>query len=109
MNSYKDFEVKDWVEDLQFRRWVYQGESDLFFRSYTQNNPSQLSAIEQAREILLSIRGEQDVISETEVKSRVSEILDAIPVVNQQPFLWWKGNWLKIAAILMFSGWKIVW
>ncbi|WP_031528572.1 FecR family protein [Dyadobacter crusticola] len=103
MNSYKDFEVKDWVEDLQFRRWVYQGESDLFFRSYIQNNPSQLPAMEQAREILLSVRGELDVITETEVKSRVSEILDAIPPAAPQPFFWWKANWLKIAAILVLA------
>ncbi|WP_439556613.1 FecR family protein [Dyadobacter sp.] len=103
MNSYKDFEVKDWVEDLQFRRWVYHGESDLFFRSCMQNNAAQVPAMEQAREILLSVRGELDIISEKEVRSRVTEILDAIPADNPQPFLWWKGNWLKVAAILILA------
>jgi ferric-dicitrate binding protein FerR (iron transport regulator) len=103
MNNYKGFEVKDWLDDFQFQRWVYHGESDLFFTNFIQNNPAQLPAMEQAREILLSVRGELDMISESEVKSRVAEILEAIPTASQQPFLWWKGNWLKIAAILILA------
>ncbi|KAA0991230.1 FecR family protein [Dyadobacter aurulentus] len=103
MNNYKGFEVKDWLEDLKFRRWVYHGESDLFFKNFTENNPHQVSVMEEARELLLSVRGKLDVISEADLRSRVNEIMESIPEADQPHFQWWKGNWLKVAAMLILT------
>ncbi|CAG5069975.1 hypothetical protein DYBT9623_02715 [Dyadobacter sp. CECT 9623] len=103
MNNYKDFEVKDWLEDLKFRRWVYQGESDLFFKNIIENNPHQIPVMDQAREILLSVRGELDILTETEVGTRVSEIMESLPGADLPHFQWWKGNWLRIAAMLILA------
>jgi transmembrane sensor len=104
MNNYKDFGIKDWLEDFKFQSWVYHGESEQFWQHFLQNNPQQAANIEQARLILLSVRGNIEPISGEEVKSRVAEILDAIPEAGQQRYLpWWKSNWLKIAAMLLLT------
>lgn len=102
MNNYSDFRVHDWVEDLPFQRWVYRGERDEFWQRFRQEHPGQLGAMEQAREILLAVRGQQEVLSETEVKARVSQILNAIPDEPAiRPLPWWRSNWLKMAAMLI--------
>lgn len=102
MNSYNGFRVQDWVEDLAFQRWVYHGERDEFWNRFRQENPTLHSPMDQAREILLAVRGHQEVLSETEVRSRVGKILNAIPdepAIRQLP--WWRSNWLKIAAMVV--------
>ncbi|NIJ51481.1 FecR family protein [Dyadobacter arcticus] len=110
MNNYKSFEVRDWLEDLKFQRWVYHGESDDFWQNFLRDNPLQVANIELAKETLLSVRGEQDLISEKEVKYRVARILEAIPNEEKEPFLpWWSGNWLRVAAIfLVMTGFGMV-
>jgi hypothetical protein len=70
MNNYKNFKVKDWVDDPDFRKWVYKGERDAFWLSVLENTPSQVENMEQAKEILLSIRGEVNDIPEQELASR---------------------------------------
>ncbi|SEJ31463.1 FecR family protein [Dyadobacter sp. SG02] len=103
MNNYSHFQVKDWLDDAAFQRWVYHGEQDGFWIEFVQNNPGQLSNIEQAREILLAVRGELDALPDSEVKLRVSEILNAIPDEKLRALPWWKSNWLKMAAMLLLA------
>jgi len=104
MNNYNDFEVKDFLEDFGFQNWVYRGESDQSWRTYLTNNPFQLENVEQAKSILLSVRGDLDSISQEEVKSRVSELLDSISEEDKaMRKLWWKGKWLQIAAVLLLA------
>lgn len=103
MNNYSHFQMKDWLDDLAFRRWVYHGEQDDFWQEFVRNNPGQHARIEQARETLLAIRGELDPLPEPEVKLRVSEILDAIQDETLRKLPWWRSNWLKIAAILLLA------
>ncbi|SDH14099.1 FecR family protein [Dyadobacter soli] len=103
MNNYSHFQVKDWLDDLAFQRWVYHGEQDGFWKEFVRNNPGQLANIEQAREILLAVRGELDALPEPEVKLRVSEILNAIPDDKLRALPWWRSNWLKMAAMLLLA------
>lgn len=103
MNNYSHFQVKDWLDDPAFQRWVYHGSQDGFWKEFVQNNPEQLPNIEQAREILLAIRGELDVLPDAEVKLRASEILSAIQDGKLRALPWWKSNWLKMAAMLLLA------
>ncbi|MGV3556630.1 FecR family protein [Larkinella arboricola] len=102
MNNYADFRVTDWVEDGPFRRWVYYGEKAEFWNRFRQEHAGQLAEMDQAREILLAVRGPLEELSETEVKSLVGEILNGIPdEPTIRPLPWWRSNWLKRAAMLL--------
>lgn len=104
MNNYNDFEVKDWLEDQKFQNWVYRGEANWFWLTFLENTPSQRENIEQAKNILLSVRGELASISDEEVKTSVSELLDTISNEdknNKMP--WWKGKWLQVAAVVLLT------
>ncbi|MBO9615472.1 MAG: FecR domain-containing protein [Dyadobacter sp.] len=103
MNNYSHFQVKDWLDDPAFQRWVYHGEQDAFWKEFIPNHPGQQANIEQARELLLAIRGELDALPDSEVKLRVSEILNAIPDEQRRALPWWKSNWLKMAAMLLLA------
>jgi transmembrane sensor len=103
MNNYSHFQVKDWLDDPAFQQWVYHGGQDGFWREFIQDNPAHLTNIEQAREILLAIRGELDALPDAEVKLRVSEILNTIPDDKLHALPWWKSNWLKLAAMLLLT------
>lgn len=103
MNNYSHFQVKDWLDDLAFQRWVYHGEQDVFWQEFIRHHPGQHANIEQARELLLAVRGELDALPDSEVKLRVSEILNAIPDEKLRAWPWWKSNWLKIAAMLLLA------
>ncbi|MFD1140905.1 FecR family protein [Larkinella insperata] len=102
MNSYVDFRVKDWVEDGPFRRWVYHGEKEEFWNRFRQQHAGQLAEMDQAREILLAVRGQLDELSETEIKSLVGEVLSVLPgKAPVRPLPWWRSHWLKGAAVLL--------
>ena len=102
MNNYKNFEVKDWVDDPGFRKWVYKGEQDSFWISVLENTPLQVDNIEQAREILLSVRGELDYVSDQELSSRKTKMMDYISQ-QEQTRSWWRGRWFQVAAVLLLT------
>ncbi|GLU55356.1 FecR family protein [Dyadobacter frigoris] len=102
MNNYKNFEVTDWVDDPGFRKWVYKGEQDSFWISILENTPSQAENIEQAKDILLMVRGEFDNIPEQELALRKSKLLDYISQEGQVRS-WWRGRWFQVAAVLLLT------
>lgn len=102
MNNYKNFEVKDWVEDPGFRKWVYKGEADAFWGTVVANTPSQVENIEQAREILLMVRGELHDVPEQEVASRKSELMNHV-TRERAVRAWWRGRWFQVAAVLLLT------
>ena len=63
MNNYNDFAIKALLEDAKFQKWVYNKESDLFWQEFIKKNPEKLENIEQAKSILLSIRGDLDLVT----------------------------------------------
>ncbi|MCF0040387.1 FecR family protein [Dyadobacter fanqingshengii] len=102
MNNYKNFEVKDWVDDPGFRKWVYEGAQDAFWVTVLENTPSQVENMEQARKILLMVRGEVTDISEQELAARKSELLE-FAAQEKQIRSWWRGRWFQAAAVLLIT------
>lgn len=102
MNNYKNFEVKDWVDDPGFRKWVYKGEEPAFWDAVLENTPSQLDNIEQAREILLLVRGELDDVPAQELAARKSKLLDHA-MREREVRTWWRGRWFQVAAVLLLT------
>ena len=104
MNNYKNFEVKDWIDDPGFRKWVYEGAKDTFWVSVLENVPSQVENMEQARKILIMVRGEVTDISEQELAARKSELLDFAAQERQvSSWTWWRGRWFQATAILLIT------
>ncbi|QRR02159.1 FecR family protein [Dyadobacter sandarakinus] len=102
MNNYTDYELADWLEDAAFQDWVYHHERDIFWQHYLNDHPGQRPVMEQARTILLSVRGELDVLSAAEVQARVGDIMRQIsdePARQSAP--WWAAGWLRSAAMLI--------
>ena len=116
MNNYNEFSVEDWLRDAQFQNWVFRNGSDIFWKANIESNPVQKERMEQARKILLSIRGDLDSVTPQEVKVRVSEIIESLDDSRSSVSAnsWWKSGWLRVAAtILLIAGlggifWKSV-
>jgi len=107
VNNYNDFAIKALLEDAKFQKWVYNKESDLFWQEFIKKNPEQLENIEQAKSILLSIRGDLDLVTPQEVTVRVSEIMESIGDSGQSGSwrFFWKMNWIRVAAaIVLIAG-----
>lgn len=105
MNNYHDFGVEDWLEDRRFQNWVYNNDSNPFWLHFLETTPHQAGNVEQARSILLSVRGESDAISAQEVKLRVAEILNEVSDDEQDHVTpWWKSKWLLAASVIFVVG-----
>lgn len=105
MNNYHEFKVGDWLEDRAFQNWVYLGESNHYWIDYIEKTPHQAADINQAREILLAIRGESEFISPREVTLRVAEILSTVSDQGENHRNLWRGKrWLLAASILLLIG-----
>ncbi len=109
MKNYNNYEVNDWLEDHAFQSWVYYKAGEEVWQQFLKVNSHQESNIEQAKRILLSIRGELESLGVEEVESRVSEILEAIPARGSKlPGAWFSSGWLQLAAsvlLLVGLGW----
>lgn len=66
-NKYKDYQVSDFVDDEQFRRWVLEGDQReaLFWQKFLQDYPLQADNVAKSRTFLLSINAHFD----NEIKS----------------------------------------
>ena len=107
MNNYNDFGIKALLEDAKFQNWVYNRESDLFWQEFIEKNPEQRENIEEAKSILLSIRGNLDVVTPQEVTARVSEIMESLADSGKSGSwrFMWKKDWFRVAAaILLIAG-----
>lgn len=103
MKNYNNYEIEDWLEDSKFQHWVYQTAGEDIWGQFIKDNPHQGVKIEEAKRILLSIRGELDVLENEEVESRVSEILETIHEQgNKQIGRWRLDGWLQVAASVLF-------
>lgn len=78
MDDYRELKPEHLVEDPAFRAWIYHGTDDEAWKKWMNAHPDRSQAVELARNILLSVRGELDNLPGFEVKNRVRHILDSL-------------------------------
>lgn len=109
MNNYDDFEIEDWLEDPEFQQWVFHDKADAFWQTWIQNHPHQVGDLEQAKSMLLAVRGELAPLSGFEVKNQVAAIMETIS--DSKNNFWWQRRPLQVAAGLLLViglGWGIM-
>ncbi|MDJ1471690.1 FecR family protein [Xanthocytophaga flava] len=86
MKDYKFYKEEDFIEDEDFRSWVYftTPEKESFWQEWINLNPEQQETITTARQWLLDIRGEQLPLPEKYVHTKVTQLLDAIEQRSEQ-------------------------
>lgn len=100
MENYNSFDIEDWVGDVKFRKWVYSGEADATWQAFLKENPNQKDNIENARIILISIRGEINTVSESELESvKIAMERRLISATNMQK-VWNPKRWLRLVAMI---------
>lgn len=105
MNNYDNFQVEDWLEDPEFRRWVFHNEANEFWQNRIKDYPHQQADIEQARKTLLAIRGELAPISNSEIRQTIASLLDSLDDTRPRLDAWWNRRPLQVAAgILLVIG-----
>ncbi len=118
-----DLKPEDLVEDPAFRAWVYHGTGDPDWKAWLHKHPDHQQTAELARTILLSVRGELDHLSGSEVKNRVQTLLAGLSTEqsNRRPLYdspgrplrkygWWSAAAGIVLAIglgtLFYSGFR---
>ena len=78
MTQYQFFEVEDFLEDVDFRRWVYAPLSAdiVFWQQWLLQHPQKQDTVRQARQLLLDIRGEQVRLSESSIHLKVTQLVE---------------------------------
>jgi transmembrane sensor len=105
MNSYRDYEVEDFVCDDSFIEWVLnpQKENSDFWDNWQRENPDKVTRLQNARAILMAIRVKDNYKHLTEgdisnivnyVNKRGTEMQEAKVAQMDRP----SSTWLKVAA-----------
>lgn len=102
MKDYYYFKAEDFVEDADFRRWVYHAlpEDETFWQQWLRQHPYQQEQVAAARRVLLDIRGEQLLLSSETVDAKVAQLVAyalqnasaapaAQPAVRRLSAFWW--------------------
>lgn len=98
-------EVNDLINDSDFRKWVYFGEDNAIWENWLQQNSERVHVVETARNILLTIKGEEQPLSQTEVREAVHDIVSNLtPAIDSGhkaiSYRFRAAKWA--AAILLF-------
>jgi transmembrane sensor len=103
MESKHELNPEDLVNDASFRAWVYQGKAATHWQRWMEEHPDRQQVAEQARQILLSIRGQLDFLPEKEVEHQVDELLEKVSKSENAPQIHvsFSRRWQLIAASLL--------
>jgi ferric-dicitrate binding protein FerR (iron transport regulator) len=97
MKDYRLFEITDFVLDDDFVRWVFENNlSDhSFWNGWLTQNPDKHLLVAEARQILLSLKIQQETVSEEKLQVEVDRLLNTI---QRQP-----QHFEKEGRLLSFS------
>jgi ferric-dicitrate binding protein FerR (iron transport regulator) len=86
MKDYRLFEITDFVLDEDFIRWVLQGSTpdNEFWNNWLNQNPDKHLIIAEARQILQSVKIEEEKIPAPKVQAEVDKLLQTIRMQPQQ-------------------------
>ncbi|UBM58661.1 FecR family protein [Marinilongibacter aquaticus] len=119
MRDYNNFNVEDYLEDSDFRDWVYKGHQDTFWQEWFLKHPNGQENMLMAKKILLSIRGDLVDIKDVEISHKIEEILKDVREIEASKwpnrktvFTAFSRNFVRIgaAALLILAlglGWIV--
>ncbi|WP_128546191.1 FecR family protein [Larkinella soli] len=108
MDRYLDFEAEDFIDDPDFRDWVFRPSPglDRFWREWLAAFPHKAPAVERARILLTAFRGEELPLSERQENTNIDRILDRMagdePRSNLRPLP--VRRLLAAAAVVLVTG-----
>jgi transmembrane sensor len=107
--SYEFFSENDFVRDVYFRNWVLEPTPDIcaFWENWLERHPSKQEAVENAKQMLLSMAFENQVLGDQEQRQMWENISTTAAVAGhpilissptqESPFSRW-NNWRNMAA-----------
>lgn len=109
MKDFRLFEITDFVLDEDFIRWVFENHPDdnYFWNTWLNQNPDKHLVIAEARQILQSLKVEQEEVPEQKLQAEVDRLLKTIQLQPHQ--LQKKGRlfqmsskwWYAVASVLV--------
>jgi transmembrane sensor len=113
MKKYNEFDIEDFVWDIDFRQWVLapNREINAFWEEWMEQNLDKMAMIEQAKTIVNALKIDSPVIRKEEIDERVNQIISKINNIGEYEqgrvniFYHKQHYWFKIAAsILLLIG-----
>lgn len=111
--DYTHYQLEDFVLDHEFQQWVYRpdSEADQFWKNFIEQHPEKEPLLEQARQILLTLRLDQHHLEASEVQQLKTSIHEKIAeteeaTIHSEPSHVQLVNlsfqvWLKRAAVFI--------
>ncbi|GAB3698611.1 FecR family protein [Spirosoma flavus] len=116
MKTFNHSELRDFLEDESFRRWIAgeaSPEVDQEWEEFPIRYPDKAPVYRKAKETLLAIQGDTFGLPTSKLRQNIRLILeDTAPVVISQPTVWYQTTfwrWAVAAAILIMTiglGWQ---
>lgn len=99
--SYKNFSTEDFVQDKHFRQWVLQPDkaSNLFWHQFLSENPDKLSAVKEAKAVVLNMQFPDRDLSDEDI-AQMWRHIESINL-SHQPASHQKGKEIPLNPIAM--------
>ncbi len=113
---YHNYQLRDFLNDDSFIRWVLFGENEPFWQDFMQQRPAYQSSVVEARQLILKIsdteQKELPTLDEKAVWSRIKLIIDETDTTEQETpvyempvrRLWAQPAWRWAAVVMAVLG-----
>jgi transmembrane sensor len=104
----QDYSVDDFINDPSFVNWVKEPDasSEKFWVEFLKRHPEKAAAVQEARELITLMVFKDTVPDDATIIKMKSSIdlalLDAAPPAEKKPENFWRGGWLRVAAVFLF-------
>lgn len=107
--KYKDYQVEDFIVDLDFIRWVLepQDQDKLFWNRWIAENPDKKPMIEEARLMVMSLRNSANTTaySQQTLQQSKSHVLAIIRKRKYTDYI----QWAAVITLLVTSAFLLLW
>ncbi|WP_338877419.1 FecR domain-containing protein (plasmid) [Spirosoma sp. SC4-14] len=117
--NYANYQVDDFLADLEFVRWVKHPEphTDLFWAAFLRDYPDQQAVVQQAIAVLMALQFDEEPVSDTTIKAEWErfnrnlasqrELADTVPIIPLRSYrpLWWAAA--TLAGLLIGLLWWV--
>lgn len=109
MQDYRNYELKDFLTDEAFCRWVMhkRAEDNTFWENWIRKNPDRISLISAAKSLISEIRYAQEYLPEEELQQELIRLAEARSAGSESrtdtsPQRSWFGKFVAATVVLAF-------